>query len=460
MANRDIYVREFRRIEPIFTVYGSMANIKFAIQDWTVPEGATAKAYARDLGAAEYRMLDCAVAGSEINFAPFPGFFSPGENELQVEIRNAVGTYVIQTFTVKVFCDDSIKDGVGPIAVESVASAAQNALSAAEHIDSVSSSLLKPVTATALINKYCKNDTVKLAAKIAESCITTINFNQFADCPESGHLITQYSTNGIVQNLYGANYSVVYTRLLNMDHTIREDWWKPRKGHLLNKRIALCGDSICYGRGWNGNSTIPSSPTGYGHYLAWTERMQVSNLSKSGATLCQVGSPADYKDQIIRQLAAVNPDDVDYVIVEGGTNDADFPLGEYNDTFTADFHTSTFCGAMEYICYQLTTRFAGKKVGFVLVHKTKDHWRSDIADSRYHYAKRICEKWGVPVCDLNTQVPPFRMFADSGIASLQDISRTYTQIDSSHPNGDGVHPNRMCYETYYDPVIVDWLEHL
>ncbi len=56
----------------------------------------------------------------------------------------------------------------------------------------------------------------------------------------------------------------------------------------------------------------------------------------------------------------------------------------------------------------------------------------------------VCEKYGVPIADV------------SAVMSTRNtaICKKYTSTRLGvYPNGDGVHPNELGYETYYMPVI-------
>ena len=218
---------------------------------------------------------------------------------------------------------------------------------------------------------------------------------------------------------------------------------KYRNDSLKGKKATFNGDSICYGAGKTG---------GYAKIISEEFGLEYQNIAVSGGTITadtyyDDGDPRHWICRTIENMDA----DADFAICEGGANDASLsstPFGIITDGYTEELDDTTFCGAMESICKQLVTRFAGKKVGFILVHKMARRYSSEYtgADNFYSAAKRICEKWGVPVLDLNVKCPPLNY--------IEDLKMAYTR------DGDGWHPNEAGYKAYYVPKIAKWLESL
>lgn len=214
-------------------------------------------------------------------------------------------------------------------------------------------------------------------------------------------------------------------------------------GYLFGKMIALDGDSICKGEGYNG---------GYGKIIAERYSMQYQNLGVSGATITAgTQSSGVNRHWICRDIQNLSSN-ADYVIVEGGVNDSadNVPMGTITSGYNDTLDDTTFCGAMESICKQLVYDFHGKKVGYIAVHQMTDKYRNTNTDentSYYYQALKICKKWGVPVCDLNITVPPFAYLDNT-------IKTAYTK------DGDGWHPNEQGYKKYYCDKIVAWMKTL
>ena len=220
---------------------------------------------------------------------------------------------------------------------------------------------------------------------------------------------------------------------------------------LYGKKISLNGDSICAGAGFKG---------GYGKIIAERNRMGYQNIAVGGATIVGNTYASDgttARHWISRTIANMDTD-ADFAILEGGVNDAsrNDPLGTLSEGYNAALDDTTFYGAFESMLKQLVTRFAGKKYGYIAVHKMANKFQveNDEATSYYWAAKKCCEKWGVPFLDLNTDVPPFAYFNASGDAALYALRTTYTH------NGDGWHPNEAGYKKYYCDKIEAWLKTL
>ena len=225
---------------------------------------------------------------------------------------------------------------------------------------------------------------------------------------------------------------------------------KTKTSPLYGKKLSLNGDSICYGAGSTG---------GYGRILADTYGMTVQNIARNGGTIAAETYKNTTKRHWICRTITNMDTDSDYVIVEGGVNDGSsdvaVPLGEITTTYNEALDDTTFYGAFESMCKQLVTRFAGKKIGYIAVHKMSGGFNSDgDKDTNFYWAaKKCCEKWGVPFLDLNTTVPPFGYFKSSD-TDLYSLRTTYTD------SADGWHPNEEGYKKYYVPKIAAWLESL
>ncbi len=219
---------------------------------------------------------------------------------------------------------------------------------------------------------------------------------------------------------------------------------------LKGKFLSVNGDSICAGAAYNGKG-------GYAKVIAENNGMTLQNIAEGGGTITAERYTDDgaARHWICRTIENMNVS-ADYAIVEGGVNDAAIgvPMGVITPDFKTALDDTTFCGAFESMLKQLTTRFAGKKIGYIAVHKMTDKFRSDKPDdgtSYYHAAKKCCEKWGVPFLDLNIACPPFGLAYDSVLSPLREA---YTY------NGDGWHPNEEGYKKYYVPKIEAWLKTL
>ena len=216
---------------------------------------------------------------------------------------------------------------------------------------------------------------------------------------------------------------------------------------LYEKKISFNGDSICQGISASG---------GYGVIIATENEMEYQNIGISGGTICGDTyypggeTPRHWISRTIQNMDS----DSDFAIVEGGVNDMwnGLTLGTLSVGYDAALDDTTFYGAMESVCKQLTTRYAGKKYGFIIVHCVDTGWY--YKTSNYYKAIiECCNKWGVPFIDLNLLVPPLGLFPQSATA-LYAIRSQYTY------NADGCHLTQDGYKKFYTDKITDWLKSL
>lgn len=217
---------------------------------------------------------------------------------------------------------------------------------------------------------------------------------------------------------------------------------------LKGKVITLNGDSICYGAGSTG---------GYGKIIADKYGMTLQNIARSGGTIAAETYASDGttpRHWICRTIANMDSN-ADYAIIEGGVNDASVkpPLGTISDGLNATLDDTTFYGAFESMLKQLTLRFAGKKIGYIMVHQMHGDFSATGEDNYYWAAKKCCEKWGVPFLDLSVACPPFGLIFPSN-TEMYPLREAYTH------NADGWHPNEEGYKKYYVPKIEAWLKTL
>ena len=219
---------------------------------------------------------------------------------------------------------------------------------------------------------------------------------------------------------------------------------------LYGKKLSVDGDSICYGAGYVG---------GYAKIIGEQNNMIVQNLGVAGGTLAS----GTGKHIISSSMMNLN-DDADYIIIEGGVNDSgnSVALGVITSGFNDTLDTTTFYGAIETICKQLTKKFKGKKYGFLIPHGMSKpmgaNWGSSEYGSFNDAVHIACAKWGVPLLDLSKEIPPFEFLRKSNDADFIALADEYTADTLSTGHGDGWHPNEAGYRKYYVPRIEVWLK--
>lgn len=202
---------------------------------------------------------------------------------------------------------------------------------------------------------------------------------------------------------------------------------------LKGKIATFTGDSICQGAGYAG---------GYAKIIGEDYDMTIENIGVSDGTVVQWQNKFCISESIADMRS-----DADYVILEGGGNDADWgpqyiPVGTLSSGYNATLDTTTFAGAFETMLKSAIARFPNAKIGYIFPHKCIANF--DAPNGAYrNMAISALEKWGIPYCDLNVSVPP--------LGYIDDLKSTYTR-------GDGIHPNEAGYRTFYAPKIAAFMQ--
>lgn len=174
---------------------------------------------------------------------------------------------------------------------------------------------------------------------------------------------------------------------------------------LQGKTAIFLGDSICagttvgeenpyHGYGWAGL-------IGSEHAMAW------ENFGQNGAVI--LGQ--EPTDRVLREqlLAAKNRyETVDYILLEGGCNDAyrlkwdAEKLGEISPDFE-NFDENTFTGALELLLRDVKAAYPEAKIGYILTHKMGEapfDAEHHVIRAYYERILAVCEKWQIPCLDL------------------------------------------------------------
>lgn len=220
---------------------------------------------------------------------------------------------------------------------------------------------------------------------------------------------------------------------------------------IAGKKIAYNGDSICESRLAAGNSFNGGA---YAKLIADATGGSYENRGQSGGILCSVaadGAAASRKVCLdVENMAA----DADLICFEGGINDYwhSNPLGDYSESdYTSTVDTTTICGALESIFRQATTRWVGKPICFIIVHKiTSTVYAANSAGYTFAQAREkmigICNKYAIPYYDA---------FAESGLNAYNSIQNQNFLTSNSSGTPDGCHPNENGYKKYYVPQLIN-----
>ena len=181
---------------------------------------------------------------------------------------------------------------------------------------------------------------------------------------------------------------------------------------LYGKRVIFDGDSICHAT----SETNETPNRGWAYRVGAKNNMDWHNLGISGASITAemystvTGNPRHWVSRNIDKIHEKFPE-VDYLIFEGGTNDADL-LGIGSDKFgkldisdySGNYDDTTFTGAVESLLYKAITYYPKAKIGFIIAQKMGTHaiGFGDENKRRYYFNRviEVCKKWGVPYIDL------------------------------------------------------------
>ncbi len=184
---------------------------------------------------------------------------------------------------------------------------------------------------------------------------------------------------------------------------------------LHSAKVCCDGDSICAGY-----KDLPSEKGAWFGRLVEKYQITGKNYAVSGGTIT---SGVEYDDVTMRHsvcdtidtIYAENPD-LDYLILEGGVNDAD-KIGRIvsgttperfgtvtEDDFGGNYDKTTFCGAAEHMFYKALTLFPHAKIGFIIAQEmgSTNTAGLTVKNRRAYFdkIKEIAEKWHIPVLDL------------------------------------------------------------
>lgn len=197
---------------------------------------------------------------------------------------------------------------------------------------------------------------------------------------------------------------------------------------ITNEKVAFLGDSITVG-----HAAYPVNEYCYVSLFkkAYPEA-KFYNYGHSGSCIGRTHDCQDEKwNQDFIMRAQDMPDELDMIVVYGGTNDFGHghePLGELGDT---DGYVS-FYGAIKQLYDYLTERYPSAKVFFVTPFPRRIendvNMHGKLLKDYVQAIKISGEHWGVPVLDLN---------AECGIDAQDAAVQAKYLPDGLHPSIDG-----------------------
>ncbi|MBR2043019.1 MAG: hypothetical protein IJ946_01630 [Clostridia bacterium] len=235
---------------------------------------------------------------------------------------------------------------------------------------------------------------------------------------------------------------------------------------LNGKSIIFFGDSI--GAGWRDNASVSD----YSNSGGWHKRI-VDNYGATATLAANAGAPlstireSEGRPSVIQQLHDNRNGKYDYVVLQGGFNDAmgtnsnptketAAKIGNLTESFNLnDYDESTFAGALETLFYYTNEYFPEAKVGFIITYATPLSTyggytaEEDSMREYWNMAKAVCDKWEVSYLDL------FDGKTKDGKSYSYDILKVDTT--ENFPGGnDCIHLNAAGYDVI-TPYIAEWL---
>ncbi len=216
----------------------------------------------------------------------------------------------------------------------------------------------------------------------------------------------------------------------------------------LEKRVIVFdGDSICHG----GRTAVNGDNAGWAARVGNALGMEWYNYSIGGATITaemyqeSTGLARHWISRYIDVIHEKHPT-LDYLILEGGTNDADLldigseKFGSLDPAdFSGNYDDTTFTGGLETLFYKAINYYPRAKLGYIVAQKMGlPECGYGPEFRRRHYFLRaieVCKKWGVPYIDLwerSTLNPSLKCYYDDGLTLEENIAAGKAYKDGQH----------------------------
>lgn len=316
--------------------------------------------------------------------------------------------------------------------------------------------VIKGSTFGNVANKVCLYDKDKNRIKVKTATrIGTSNGYSFS-LTEDEALTAMYVTMNYYEGdgyYYSGLYynSSAYPLLAGYDCPLPN--YKGRSNKIYKKVMVADGDSIA-----QASLDNPAARKGWWGRIATDYSCTGKNYAVGGGTI------TDFTDQTVggqpRHCVSLNIDTIhseyaalDYLILDGGTNDADLVgqfsgdtpparFGTWTETdFSGSYDTTKFCGAVEYMFYKAVNYWPKSKIGFIIPMEMGTN-NSTVANRRRYYDEivKIAKKWHIPVLDLwNESQMDARLsvYYDSTLTVEQNVAAKKCYNDGQHPTSYG-----------------------
>lgn len=214
---------------------------------------------------------------------------------------------------------------------------------------------------------------------------------------------------------------------------------------LKGKTALFLGDSLCAG-----TTTLTTDAEygyGWGGIIGTKNKMVWKNYGRNGGTIAAVESVAEER-WIGTQLGMAQEEypAADYIMIEGGCNDADLlgvdGMGDFSAsgyTIDGDYEIGIgFTAALEMMLENTVWLYPHGKIGYIIPPKmgvTDDYSSANKYRKFFDRAVEVCEKWGVPVLDLwkcNPMNPNNNSHYVSGLTAEEANKKGMLYTDGQH----------------------------
>lgn len=216
---------------------------------------------------------------------------------------------------------------------------------------------------------------------------------------------------------------------------------QPSQSVLYKKSAVFVGDSICYGAYDNAAHKAWGGRIGDTYQMTWYNDGISATAIHGGRT----------HGQIVNQLGVHASAEMDYVIMQGGVNDAwdCVTVGTVTEGYDpAQFDNSTFAGGLENLFYTARRLYPNATYGFIInfTMPAANESYGTLRDmsAYFNMAKQICDKWKIPYLDLYND---------------HDFCNNVLKTGETTYLPDNIHPNAAGYELLA-PKIAAWMETL
>lgn len=224
-------------------------------------------------------------------------------------------------------------------------------------------------------------------------------------------------------------------------------------GILTGKKVLAFGDSIIDGHLYK--------KAGFMEFVAKQEGLELRKYANNGACILP-GTPIDEEGlggMILRQVQKAaeeeKGEEPDYVVFDGGTNDAYEPvMARLGDREGEDAAKDTFAGAFRKTIGAIQESWPDAKLIYVAVHRLGYRERK-IQEELHKIELSVCARMGVAVanlydeCSLDT--------ADEDMCRKYSFDVLKDGLPAPGESPTGTHPNFSAIKEFYLPFVADVL---